>query len=143
MLHHPFTAITDLLTASGVEYPTFSKAFDACRYSHNHEDDFYTDPTELTEEDIDSDSDTEDEAPEEEEPLGSFEAFARRRPQDKRIVESRLSELGLRGIDRAYDWSSHVGKYYPFSSTIWQELKGDNPVNLDTTVNSAPGSLNP
>jgi hypothetical protein len=36
-----------------------------------------------------------------------------------------------------------VGKYHPFSATIWLELKGANPVNLDTTVDSAPGSLNP
>jgi hypothetical protein len=74
-----------------------------CRYSHNYKDDFYTDPTELTEEDINSNSDTKDKTPKEEEPLGSFEAFARRRARGKRIVESRLSELGLRGIDRAYD----------------------------------------
>jgi hypothetical protein len=74
-----------------------------CRYSYNYKDDLYTDPTELTEEDINSSSNTKDKTPEEEEPLGSFKAFARRRPRDKRIVESRLSELGLRGINRAYD----------------------------------------
>jgi hypothetical protein len=74
-----------------------------CQYSYNYEDDFYTNPTELTEEDIDSGSNTKDKTPKEEEPLGSFEAFAHRRPRDKRIVESRLSELGLRGINRAYD----------------------------------------
>jgi hypothetical protein len=74
-----------------------------CRYSYNYKDNFYTDPIELTEEDINSSSNTKDKTPKEEEPLGSFKAFARRRPRDKRIVESRLSELGLRGINRAYD----------------------------------------
>jgi hypothetical protein len=74
-----------------------------CQYSHNYKDNLYTNPTELTEEDINSNSNTKDKTPKEEEPLGSFEAFVRRRPWDKRIVESRLSKLGLRGIDRAYD----------------------------------------
>jgi hypothetical protein len=74
-----------------------------CRYSYNYKDDLYTNPTELTEEDINSNSNTKDKTPKEEEPLGSFKAFVYRRPRDKRIIESRLSKLGLRGINRAYD----------------------------------------
>jgi hypothetical protein len=73
------------------------------QYSYNYKDDFYTNPTELTEEDINSNSNTKDKTPKEEEPLRSFKAFTRRRPRGKRIVESRLSKLGLRGINRAYD----------------------------------------
>jgi hypothetical protein len=51
-----------------------------CQYSYNYKDDLYTNPTELTEEDINSNSNTKDETLKEEEPLGSFKAFARRRP---------------------------------------------------------------
>jgi hypothetical protein len=51
-----------------------------CQYSYNYKDDLYTNLIELTEEDINSNSNTKDKTPKEEELLGSFKAFTRRRP---------------------------------------------------------------
>ncbi|MGH7240097.1 MAG: hypothetical protein ACREHG_08535, partial [Candidatus Saccharimonadales bacterium] len=113
MLHHPFTSFTDLLSFDGNTYPSYVEAFQACKQLHIHPEDFYTD---LEAEGLDSDLEDEsdnDLAQEDSDdrPIADFEAYARRNPRHDLPCISFTDELGLRDIDRAYDWSSHVGRY--------------------------------
>ena len=44
-------------------------------------------------------------------------------------------------LDRAYDWSPHVGRY-DLLPNVWDRLKAENPVVQDVAVDSSPQSLN-
>ena len=141
MLHHPFVDWEDLLSVDGQAYGSYIDAFQACRQSHTHPQDFYTDPeAECSDSDSESDEDPEEEP--DEHPLADFEAFARRRPQEDFTRMDFLDGLGNREIDRLYDWSSHVGRY-DISPEIWQQMKDENPIPQVVTVNSSPHRLNP
>ena len=110
MLHHPFVDWEDLLSVDGQTYGSYVDAFQACRQSHTHPQDFYTDP-EPECPDSDSESDEDPGEDPDEYPLADFEAFARRRPQEDFTRMDLLDGLGGREIDRLYDWSAHVGRY--------------------------------
>jgi hypothetical protein len=60
MLHHPFVGWEDLLRVDGRVYESYVDAFHACRSSHDHAEDFYTD-LEPKDSDSDSNSDSGDE----------------------------------------------------------------------------------
>jgi hypothetical protein len=140
MLHHPFVDWDDLLSVDGQVYGSYIDAFQACRRSHTHPPDFYTDPeAECSDSDNESDDDPEEEP--DEHPLADFEAFARRRPQEDFTRIDLLDGLGSREIDRQYDWSAHVGRY-DISPDIWQQIKDENPIAQVVTVDLSPHSLN-
>jgi hypothetical protein len=87
MLHHPFIDWTDLLMVDGWAYGSYIDAFRACSLSHNHPEDFYTDPVNEDENISDSGTETEgDLGPDDRSdinyPLADFEALARRRPRE-------------------------------------------------------------
>jgi hypothetical protein len=115
MLHHPFVDWADLLCVDGRTYGSYIDAFQACRASHTHPQDFYTDP-ETEDPDSSDESNAGDAADtaDDEAPLADFEAFARRRPQED-FTRLELGDLGARETDRSYDWTQHVGRYklYP------------------------------
>ena len=140
MLHHPFVEYTDLLTVDGQVYESSIEAFRACRHSHTHPEDFYTDP-EAESEASDEESDEDFEEQPEEHPLADFEAFARRRPQEDFTRIDLLDSLGSREMDRNYDWSSHVGQY-EVSPEIWEQVKAENPIAQVVTIDSSPLPLN-
>jgi hypothetical protein len=127
MLHHPFVDYADLLNVDGQVYGSYIEAFRACYRSHNHPQDFYTDPEPESEAlDSESDEDPEEQA-EDDHPLADFEAFARRRPQEDFTRIDLLDSLGTREMDRDYDWSLHVGRY-DISPEIWDQVKAENPL---------------
>ncbi len=76
MLHHPFMDWDDLLMVDNHVYGSYIDAFQACRRSHTHSEDFYTDP-EAESEASDEESDEDPKEQSEEHPLADFEAFAR------------------------------------------------------------------
>ncbi|KIX04030.1 uncharacterized protein Z518_07583 [Rhinocladiella mackenziei CBS 650.93] len=138
MLHHPFTDWPDLLSVENESYGSYIDAFRACRRLQTHPPDFYDDP---------SDSNSGDEDPPEEAeneyPLADFEAFARRRPgADIPTHGDLLDGLGSREIDRAYDWSTHIGRYGDLRPDVWEQIKAENPIELSIDVNSSPEPLN-
>ncbi|KID81041.1 ATP-dependent DNA helicase PIF1 [Metarhizium guizhouense ARSEF 977] len=142
MLHHPFVDYTDLLTVDGQVYGSYIQAFQACRRSHTHPQDFYTDPEPDPEaSDSESDEDPEEQA-EGDHPLADFEAFARRRPQEDFTRIDLLDSLGVREMDRDYDWSLHVGRY-DISPDIWDQVKAENPIAQAVLMDSSPDPLNP
>jgi hypothetical protein len=124
MLHHPFTSFADLLSFDGHTFPDYIEAFRACKRAHAHPEDFYTDPDhEGSESDEESDEDlAQDDS--EERPIADFETYARRNPRHDLPCISFTDELGLRDIDRAYDWSSHVGRYM-ITPEEWEQFKLD------------------
>jgi len=142
MLHHPFVISDDLLTVDGTEYGSFTDAFHICRASHNHPADFYTDPPR------EGDDESEEESVEEgreaegiEQPLADFEAFARRRPGRELDLADPFDTLGTRGIDRAYNWSVHVGRWIVVPE-VWAQIKAENLITQAVRVDSCPSSLN-
>lgn len=139
MLHHPFESFADLFSFDGQTYGSYADAFRACEQLHSHPEDFYTDP--LDEHDNDEDSESEDEDAETDiEPLASFEAFARRGPRND-LTCSITDELGLRDIDRAYDWTQHVGRDTT-TPEDWAEFKAANETEQAVDVDSDPSLLN-
>jgi hypothetical protein len=145
MLHHPFTDWPDLLSVEAETYGSYIEAFRACRRLHTHPQDFYND---LEGESSDSDSDSgsgddnQDEAGNDD-PLADFEAFARRGPGvDFTACRDMLGGLGSREIDRAYDWTTHIGRYSEISPEVWEQIKAENPIDLTVKVNSSPKLLN-
>lgn len=140
MLHHPFVDWDDLLTVDHQVYRSYMDAFQACRHSHTHPEDFYTDPDPESEvSDNESDEDPEEQA--EEHFLADFEAFARRRPQEDFTRVDHLDGLGAREMDRDYDWSLHVGRY-DISPDIWDQVKAENPIAQVVVIDSSPDPLN-
>ena len=144
MLHHPFVHVDELLSVNGVAYSSYQEAFTACCQHHSHPEDYYVDPEPDAEESADSDDDDPDEIepdPEVEVPLADFEAYARRRPNNDLGQLDGLDGLGTRHLDRAYDWSPHVGKY-SLNSKDWGRLRAENPIEQAVDVSSSAGSLN-
>jgi ATP-dependent DNA helicase PIF1 len=139
MLHHPFTEFTDLLTVNETAFESYSGALAACQSTHNHPEDFYTDPIQ---EESDDDSDTESIASDHATPLADFEVFARRRPQgaDDEYINLTM-DLGSRNIDRNYDWTPHVGRFST-TPTDWATFRAANVIEQDVTVDSSPTVLN-
>lgn len=108
MLYHPFKQLTDLLSFDGSYYGSYTDAFRACRQLHTYADDVYTD---LGADSQDTDSEDELVGNESDnEPLADFELFARRRPGNNDLTCSFTDDLGSRELDRAYNWTSHVGR---------------------------------
>ena len=56
------------------------------------------------------------------EPLADFEVFARRRPGNDDLTCSFTDDLGSRDLDRAYDWTSHVGRDIT-TPEAWDQFK--------------------
>jgi ATP-dependent DNA helicase PIF1 len=139
MLHHPFERLTDLLSFDGSDYGSYTDAFHACRRLHTHPDDFYTD---LEANGQDTDNEDSDSVRDEsgDEPLADFELFARRRPRDD-LTCSFTDDLGSRELDRAYDWTSHVGRDTT-TPEDWDQFKLLNHTEQAVTVDSDPGPLN-
>jgi hypothetical protein len=108
MLHHPFTIPTDLLAFDGCVYGSYIDAFRACRRLHTHPDDFYTDPV-ADDQATESEDDESVRSESEDGPLAGFEVFARRQARGD-LTCSFTDDLGSRDLDRAYDWTSHVGR---------------------------------
>jgi ATP-dependent DNA helicase PIF1 len=142
MLHHPFTDWIDLLTVDGQVYRSYTDAFQACLRSrtHTHPQDFYTDPEAESEGSDESEKERED-LTDDDHPLADFEAFARRRPREDFTRTDLLDSLGVREIDRNYDWSLHVGQYN-LSSDVWEQVKAENPTTQIITMDSSPEPLN-
>jgi len=129
----------------GQLYDSYINAFRACSRSHSHPDDFYTDPeadpATLDDNTDDSTASTHEEEDQDPYPLADFELFARRRHQDDCTRADPLESLGAREIDRAYDWSSHVGRY-EISPEIWAQVKAENPIEQRVDVTSSLRQLN-
>ncbi|KIX00539.1 uncharacterized protein Z518_10679 [Rhinocladiella mackenziei CBS 650.93] len=69
--------------------------------------------------------------------------LARRRPgADLPTHGDLLDGLGSREIDRAYDWSTHIGRYGDLRPDVWEQIKAENPIELVVDVNSSPEPLN-
>jgi hypothetical protein len=138
MLHHPFVDWDDLLMVDNHVYRSYIDAFQACRRSHAHPEDFYTDPEAESEV---SDDDSGEEQAADEHPLADFEAFARRRPQEDLTQVDLLNGLGTRDMDQNYDWSVHVGRY-DISPDIWDQVKAGNPIAQVVVMDSSRDPLN-
>jgi hypothetical protein len=144
MLHHPFVHLEDLLSIDGIAYTCYQEAFAACCQMHTHLEDYYVDPEpDNGESDLDDDEDTDDvEAdPEIEVPLVDFEAYAQWRPNHDLTRLDGSNGLGTRHLDRAYDWSSYVGKY-EVDLESWGQLKAENQIEQSVDVDSSPRTLN-
>jgi ATP-dependent DNA helicase PIF1 len=139
MLHHPFERLTDLLSLDGSDYGSYVDAFQACRQLHTHPDDFYTD-VKADGQDTDSEDGASVRDESGDEPLADFEVFARRRPRDD-LTCSFADDLGSRELDRAYDWTSHVGRDTT-TPEAWDQFKLLNHTEQAVTVDSDPGPLN-
>ena len=140
MLHHPFKRVTDLLSYNGYNYRSYADAFTACRQFHTHPDDFYTDPT-TEDQDMDSEDNESVCSEEADGPLATFEAFARRRPGRDDLTCSFTDDLGSREFDRAYDWTSHVGRDV-VSPDAWAQFKLQHYSEQAVTVDADPAPLN-
>jgi hypothetical protein len=140
MLHHPFKRFTDLLSFDGYNYGSYIDAFRACGQLHTHPDDFYTDPV-ANDQDTDSEDDESVRDKDDNEPLADFEVFARRRPCNDNLTCSFTDDLGSRDLDRAYDWTSHVGRDTT-TPEAWDQFKLLNHTEQAVTVDSDPGPLN-
>ena len=144
MLHHPFVHIDELLSVDGVAYSCYQEAFTACYQHHSHPEDYYIDPEPDAEELDDGDDEYPDDIepdPEVEVPLADFEAYAQRRPNYDLGQLDGLDGLGTRHIDRAYDWSPHVGKY-SLDSEDWGRLWAENPIEQAVDVSLSANCLN-
>jgi hypothetical protein len=144
MLHHPFVDIDELLSVDGVAYSCYQEAFTACYQHHSHPEDYYIDPEPDAEELDNGDDEYPDDIepdPEVEVPLADFEAYAQRRPNYDLGQLDGLDGLGTRHIDRAYDWSPHVGKYN-LDSEDWCRLRVENPIEQAVDVSPSAESLN-
>jgi hypothetical protein len=143
ILHHPFVHVDELLSVDGVAYSFYQEAFTACCQHHSHPEDYYVDPEPEAEELDDGDEDLDDiePDPEVEVPLADFEAYAQRRPNYDLSQLDGLDGLGTRHLDRAYDWSPHVGKYN-INSEDWSRLRAENPIEQTVDVSSSARSLN-
>jgi ATP-dependent DNA helicase PIF1 len=142
MLHHPFVVWEDLLIVDGIEYGSFTDAFNICCTSHTHPLDFYTDP--LREGDDESDEESEEEELDMdriEQPLADFEAFARRQPGRELDFADPLDTLGAREIDRSYNWSVHSSRWVILPE-VWNQIKADNLITQAVIVDSCPLLLN-
>jgi ATP-dependent DNA helicase PIF1 len=140
MLHHPFKQLTDLLSFGGSHYGSYTDALRACRQLHTHPDDFYTD-READSQDTDSEDSESVGNESSDEPLADFELFARRRPRNDDLTCSFTDDLGSRELDRAYNWTSHVGRDIT-TPEAWDQFKLLNHTGQAVTVNSDPGPLN-
>jgi ATP-dependent DNA helicase PIF1 len=140
MLHHPFERVTDLLSFDRCDYGSYTDAFRACTRLHTHPDDFYTDPV-ANDQDTDSEDDESVCDESDNGPLADFEVFARRRPGNDDLICSFTDNLGSRGLDRAYDWTSHVGRN-TITPEDWDQFKLLNHTEQAVTVDSDPGPLN-
>jgi PIF1-like helicase len=140
MLHHPYENFTDLLSFDGCDYGSYTDAFQACRRLHTHPDDFYTDPV-ADGQDTDSEDDESVHNESDDEPLADFEAFARRRPGRDDLTCSFTDDLGSRDLDRAYDWTSHVGRNMT-TAEAWDQFKLLHHAEQAVTVDADPGLLN-
>jgi ATP-dependent DNA helicase PIF1 len=140
MLHHPFERVTDLLSFDRCDYGSYTDAFRACTRLHTHPDDFYTDPV-ANDQDTDSEDDESVCDESDNGPLADFEVFARRRPGNDDLTCSFTDNLGSRDLDRAYDWTSHVGRN-TITPEDWDQFKLLNHTEQAVTVDSDPGPLN-
>jgi ATP-dependent DNA helicase PIF1 len=140
MLHHPFERVTDLLSFGRCDYGSYTDAFRACTRLHTHPDDFYTDPV-ANDQDTDSEDDESVRDESDNGPLADFEVFARRRPGNEDLTCSFTDNLGSRDLDRAYDWTSHVGRN-TITPEDWDQFKLLNHTEQAVTVASDPGPLN-
>ena len=144
MLHHPFVDWEDLLVVDGHLYGSYIDAFQACSRLHSHPEDFYTDPEKDDDVGLDSDSEEDlgpDDGSDTNYPPADFEAFARRRPREDFTLIGLGQDIGIREMDRDYDWSVHVGRY-DIHPEIWDQIKAENPVAQVVTMDPSPGSLN-
>jgi ATP-dependent DNA helicase PIF1 len=140
MLHHPFERVTDLLSFDRCDYGSYTDAFQACTRLHTHPDDFYTDPV-ANDQDTDSEDDESVCDESDNGPLADFEVFARRRPGNDDLTCSFTDNLGSRDLDRAYDWTSHVGRN-TITPEDWDQFKLLNHTEQAVTVDSDPSPLN-
>ena len=140
MLHHPFERVTDLLSFDRCDYGSYTDAFRACTRLHTHPDDFYSDPV-ANDQDTDSEDDESVCDESDNGPLADFEVFARRRPGNDDLTCSFTDNLGSRDLDRAYDWTSHVGRN-TITPEDWDQFKLLNHTEQAVTVDSDPGPLN-
>jgi ATP-dependent DNA helicase PIF1 len=140
MLHHPFERVTDLLSFDRCDYGSYTDAFRACTRLHTHPDDFYTDPV-ANDQDTDSEDDESVCDESDNGPLADFEVFARRRPGNDDLTCSFTDNLGSRDLDRAYDWTSHVGRN-TITPEDWDQFKLLNHTEQAVTVDSDPSPLN-
>jgi ATP-dependent DNA helicase PIF1 len=140
MLHHPFERVTDLLSFDRCDYGSYTDAFRACTGLHTHPDDFYTDPV-ANDQDTDSEDDESVCDESDNGALADFEVFARRRPGNDDLTCSFTDNLGSRDLDRAYDWTSHVGRN-TITPEDWDQFKLLNHTEQAVTVDSDPSPLN-
>ena len=140
MLHHPFQRFTDLLSFDGCDYGSYIDAFQACGRLHVHLDDFYTDRG-ADNQDTDSEDGESVRNESDAEHLADFELFARRQPGNNDLICSFTDDLGSRDLDRAYNWTSHVGRNIT-TVEAWDQFKLLNHTEQAVTVDSDPGPLN-
>ena len=74
-------------------------------------------------------------------PFADFEAYAQQWPNYDLGQLDRLDSLGTHYIDRAYDWSPHVGKY-SLDSEDWGRLRAENPIEQAVDISLSAKSLN-
>jgi hypothetical protein len=144
MLYHPFEHFDELLSVERVAYLSYKDAFIACCRYHSHPEDYYVDP-EPDDDDLPDDDDPDDVEvepdPEAEAPLADFEAYTRHRPDDDLVQLDGLDGLGTCHMDRAYDWSTYVGKHI-LDPEGWGRLRVENPMKQLVDCSPLPESLN-
>jgi hypothetical protein len=53
-----------------------------------------------------------------------------------------IDELGSWDIDRAYDWTSHIGWHAAIIPEGWEQYKRQNPADQEVVIDSSPTALN-
>jgi ATP-dependent DNA helicase PIF1 len=135
LLHHPHRSTTELLVVDGEQFDRFSTAYQRCRSTHEHEDDYYGDlpevlPDQFEETVLDGAEDT----------IDGWNELAGQLPQPGLEVED-VERLGNRDLDLCHDWSPHIGQYPSLEDIgpeYWDQAKaefiGDNNPILSSSV---------
>jgi hypothetical protein len=133
MLHHPFRDIKDLLNLDGTNLEgegenadNWVEAYARCQLNHgSHESDDL--PKEIQVPDDDEFEEASNIGDADDGPQASWQVLAAELPNRHPDRVEDLNLLGHRDIDRAYDWSSHVGKYPELDSDWWDHQKAAHP----------------
>jgi hypothetical protein len=143
MLHHPFRDVKDLLNLDGVnlrgedeDLDDWVQTYARCRSNHGpHPPDGLSKEIEVPNDDEFEDaSDIGDDA--NDGPQASWQALAAELPNRHADRIEDPNRLGHRDMDRAFDWSSHVGSYPELDGIWWEHQKADYPAQLTVTYAS-------
>lgn len=141
-LNHPHRSVDELYVVEDAPFATYAEAYAACKEVHEgmHDDDFYGETApEAEEEGFEEEPQAEQEALND----ADWQVLAGQLPNRDPDTED-IELLGNREIDRAYDWSPHVGKYpelWGQSRTYWKDRRAENPLPEEEPLELSLGAV--